>query len=259
MLLSHEDARARARARPMRVVVACRFFVQGERDRERVPPGSRDRLIQKSWSEQTSSIGASRGEQIGAGVCQSEYTSRDYTFFHPVAALVASPTVAGAPRSIEGRSPSPRRLPGHRWDGEAPGAETPPLDRLRPRGRRCPLRSRVPGLGGWRSPGDLQVISRWSRETRRKSVARDSRLSKSDDAPSRDLRRIVEQRRDRSRSNSSSAVSVKVCLRLKVPGIYEEASYFLARMTFAKITTGNGRGSVSFYAGGGGRRTFADN
>lgn len=174
-----------------------------------------------------------------------------FTFSNPVAVLVAGPTVAGAPRSIEGRSPSPRRLPGHRWDGEAPGAKTPPLDRLRPRGRRCPLRSRVPGLGDSRcSQGDL--------------VKRSENLIRELEIPFIRGRRCIVARskenyrvetRQKQKHQQLGGVSQGM-LTSQGLGYMKKPRIFLREWPSLRLQ----QATVDIvFAGGGGRRTLADN
>lgn len=147
----------------MRVVVACRFFVQGERDRERVPPGSRVRLIQKSWTEQTSSIGASRGEQIEPAAA-SPNTRREVHVLQSCRGSCRGSDCRGCPEVDRRAFSKPKEVAGSQMRRGDAGRK----DTTRQALTTWP---QVPvaiesARSGWLT---FQVISRWSRGTLRKS------------------------------------------------------------------------------------------
>lgn len=170
-----------------------------------------------------------------AGGCQSECN----LFLHPVAVLAAGPIVAGAPRSIQGRSPNPKGSPGHRWktgrrrarrlhhstgfDHVAAGVD-----------RECQA---------WVAdvPGDLQVIWRgtsrkiWSGSSKHRFVRR-RRCIVARSEKNRRCRDAIEAEATAARQCQSRYACVS---RSRV---YEEASYFLVpSVAFVEITTDNGR------------------
>jgi len=123
-----------ARARPMRVVVACQFFVQGERAHKRTSGSGWSRSHEPS---KTSSIGASRGEQVEPAAANSErYLPPIHgSLLHATYDISCLPS--GCPE-IGWRAFSKARE-GHRVTDETRRrrAWETPLDRLRPRGRSC--------------------------------------------------------------------------------------------------------------------------